>query len=178
MRIIAGLAGGRALATPRDRSIRPTTDLVREALFSILGDVRDVVVVDGYAGTGAMGCEALSRGASHCYFIDKSPEAIALVEENLERIDARDRGIILPGEFSEQLDRIADDPDLWLLDPPYPTELAPKALEALAEAACVTEGALVVIEQDENKPLAEHEAFDLEDGRTYGRNRIAFYRRR
>lgn len=177
MRIIAGRAGGRRIASPETREIRPTPDRVREAIFSILADVRDAVVVDGFAGTGALGCEALSRGARAAYFIDPSDEAIGLIEENLERIDARDQGIVLQGDFAAQLLMIDDDPDLWFLDPPYGTNGAHEALEAMHKADCVTDRTLVIVEQDEREDLPEAEGFELEDKRTYGRTRVAFFRR-
>ena len=177
MRIIAGRAGGRRLASPETRDIRPTPDRVREAIFSILGDVRDAVVVDGFAGTGAMGCEALSRGAAECYFIDSDEDAVALIEENLERIEARDQGIVLPGAFAHQLALIDQDPDLWLLDPPYGQGLGQKALEAMVGAECVTARALVVLEQAEDEPVPDVDGFELEDERVYGRTRVAFLRR-
>jgi 16S rRNA (guanine966-N2)-methyltransferase len=177
MRIIAGRAGGRSLASPEGRAIRPTPDRVREAIFSILGDISEAVVVDGFAGTGAMGCEALSRGAQACFFIDASEEAVELIEENLERIDAVDAGIVLHGEFAAQLLMIDDDPDLWFLDPPYWKGEGQVALEAMAEADCVTDRALVVLEQDAREELPEQDGFELEDERTYGDTRVSFFRR-
>lgn len=177
MRIIAGKAGGRRLVSPETRLIRPTPDRAREAVFSILGDVRGAIVVDGFAGTGALGCEAISRGAEACYFIDSRDEAIAIIEENLEVIDARKQGIVLKGDFASQLLMIDEDPDLWLLDPPYNKGLGEAALEAMASAACVTDRALVVLEQEENEPLPDVDGFELEDQRVYGRTRVSFWRR-
>ncbi len=177
MRIIAGSAGGRSLESPEDRSIRPTPDRVREAIFSILGNIRDAVVVDGFAGTGAMGCEALSRGAEVCYFIDHSQEAVGIIEENLERIDARERGIVLHGAFDHQLSMIDEEAQLWFLDPPYQQNKAQPALEAMVGADCVPDQALVVLEQDQGEEMPEVEGFELEDTRTYGRARVSFLRR-
>lgn len=177
MRIIAGRAGGRSLASPETREIRPTPDRVREALFSILGDIHGAVVVDGFSGTGALGCEALSRGASVCYFIEQREEALDLIEENLDRIDARDQAIVLRGEFTKQLAMIDEDPDLWLLDPPYHKGLGQKALEAMVDAECVTDRALVILEQDLGEDVLEVEGFHQEDIREYGRTRVTFFRR-
>lgn len=177
MRIIAGRAGGRRLASPESREIRPTPERVREAIFSILGNIQGAVVVDGFAGTGAMGCEALSRGARACYFIDPSPEALELIEENLERIDARDKGIVLEGSFDAQLLMIDDDPDLWLLDPPYGSDQVEPALEAMRDARCVTDRSMVVLEQDEREEIPQVEGFEKEDERVYGRARVLFLRR-
>ena len=176
MRVIAGKAGGRRLASPEDRQIRPTPDRVKEALFSIVGNLRGAVVADCFAGSGSLGCEALSRGAKQCYFIEESPEGIALIEENLERIDERDKGIILEGEFSTQLDFVLDDPDLWMLDPPYQSGLGEMALEAMAGAGCVTDRTLIVLEQEEREARPEVEGFRIEDEREYGRTKLTFYR--
>jgi 16S rRNA (guanine966-N2)-methyltransferase len=177
MRIIAGRAGGRRLVTPEHGEIRPTPDRVKEALFSIVGNLNGAVVADGFAGTGALGCEALSRGASQCYFIDQRADAVELIEENLEIIDARDKGIILAGEFSHELDFVVDDPDLWFLDPPYNRGLGEKALEAMAHADCVTDRALIVLEQEISEPIPDVEGFRQEDSREYGRTRLTFFRR-
>jgi 16S rRNA (guanine966-N2)-methyltransferase len=177
MRIIAGRAGGRGLASPRDRSIRPTPERAREALFSTVGNLTGAVVADVYAGTGAMGCEALSRGADLCYFIDESPAAIELIEENLERIEAADQGIVMEGDVVATLPMIYDDPDLWLLDPPYDSGLALKTLEAMREAECVTEDALIVLETSVDEPPLEVEGFRTEDQREYGKSRLTYYRR-
>jgi 16S rRNA (guanine966-N2)-methyltransferase len=177
MRIIAGRAGGRRLAPFETREIRPTADRAREAIFSILGDVHGAVVVDGFAGTGAMGCEALSRGASVCYFIDPRNVAVDIIKENLERIDAPDQGIVLQGNFNKQLVMIDEDPDLWLLDPPYHQGLGQAALEAMVDTNCVTDRALVVLEQDIDEDVVEVDGFEHEDIREYGRARVSLFRR-
>ena len=177
MRIIAGEAGGRSLATPEGREIRPTPERAREALFSTIGNLEGAVVADVYAGTGALGCEALSRGAKLCYFVDNGPEAIALVEENLDRIEAPDRGIVMEGDVIETLPMIYDDPDLWFLDPPYDTGLGAETLEAMREATCVTDEALIVLEQSTEEPTVEVDGFRIEDQRDYGQTRLVYYRR-
>jgi len=178
MRIIAGEAGGRNLASPSGQEIRPTPERAREALFSMVGNLADAVVVDACAGTGALGCEALSRGAALCYFIDTSDEALDLIEENLDRVGAADDAVVLQGDVVESLPLIYDDPDLWFLDPPYGSGLGIQTLRAMAESPAVTEDALVVFEQstlEENVP--ELDAFRIEDQREYGKTRLVFYRR-
>lgn len=177
MRIIAGQSGGRGLASPSDRSIRPTPERAREALFSTVGNLTGAVVADVYAGTGALGCEALSRGADICYFVDESPEAIELIEENLERIGAQDRGIVMEGDVIATLPMIYDDPDLWLLDPPYDSGLGVKTLEAMREAECVTEDALIVLETSTDEAPLEVDGYRTEDRREYGKSRLTYYRR-
>lgn len=177
MRIIAGEAGGRNLASPSGQEIRPTPERAREALFSTIGNLTDAIVVDAYAGTGALGCEALSRGAALCYFIDTSDEAIELIEENLDRIDGSDDAVVLQGDVEESLPLIYDDPDLWFLDPPYDSGLGVQTLQAMADSPVVTEDALVVLEQSTLEEVPELDAFRIEDQREYGKTRIVYYRR-
>jgi len=177
MRIIAGEAGGRNLASPSGQEIRPTPERAREALFSTIGNLADAIVVDAYAGTGALGCEALSRGAALCYFFDTSDQAIGLVEENLDRIDDSDDAVILQGDAEESLPLIYDDPDLWFLDPPYDSGLGVETLQAMGDSPVVTEDALVVLEQSTLEEVPELEAYRIEDQRDYGKTRIVYYRR-
>lgn len=177
MRIIAGRSGGLSLRSPDTFEIRPTPARVREALFSIVGDVQDAVVVDGFGGTGALGCEALSRGASYCYFIERNNAAAEIIVENLERIESTDDSTVLRGNFESQLSRITHDPDLWLLDPPYNKELGLTAMAAMVEAECVTDKTMVVLEQRANEPIVDVDGFVLEDQRTYGQSRLCFFRR-
>lgn len=178
MRIISGSARGRTLATPKNQDVRPTTDRIRESLFSILGDVRDAIVLDGFAGTGALGCEALSRGAQHCYFFDNARDSIALVRENTSRIKATDRATIINLPFARALSTIDAQPDLIFLDPPYSTALAQQALDALAQWPNLPPDALIVLEQETDDPQGHLPSprFHLEDQRIYGRTRLSFFR--
>ncbi|TXD43676.1 16S rRNA (guanine(966)-N(2))-methyltransferase RsmD [Lujinxingia vulgaris] len=180
MRIIAGSARGRKLASLPTDAIRPTSDRVRESLFSILGDVHDLVVVDGFAGSGALGLEAISRGARRAYFFDRSGRSTALIKENAQRTRAGRRAIIERCTFNQGLEEHLgqETPDLWFLDPPYHTTLAHKALEKMTTSPRVTAGALVVWESDVDEAVPHTPAFELEDERIYGRTRIQFLRRR
>ena len=178
MRIISGYAKGRSLQGPKDDSVRPTTDRVRESLFGILGDFSECVVVDGFAGTGALGCEALSRGAEFVYFFDKAPASIEVIEENLSRLEAADDAKVIGVPFIRGLARLEHEPDVVFLDPPYNKGLLLPALEALGSHPRVTARALVVVEQSTKEPPAEHEAFELDDERVYGDTRIRFLLRK
>src|SRR5262245_5814797 len=139
MRIVAGEYRGRLLKSPTWDGLRPTSDRLRETLFDILGpSVAGARVLDGYAGTGAIGIEALSRGAAHVTFVEQDPRAVKLIEQNLVRIDAagaRGRAIIRAG-FADAAARLAGAPfDLIIVDPPYahgPAEAALEAASALA----------------------------------------------
>lgn len=147
MRIIAGRFKGRTLRGPSAPGVRPTSDRLRETLFNVV-DVEspDCRVLDGFAGTGAVGLEALSRGASHVTFVERDPRAATVIEQNVGACGANDRCIIVRGDFVGVARRLASAPrfDLVLLDPPY--DFAETAA-ALADAAVLLEpGGLVVLE--------------------------------
>ena len=148
MRIIGGALKGRRLPSPTWSGLRPTSDRLRETLFDILGDAVDgAVVLDGCAGTGALGLEALSRGAAGVTFVDRDARAVALITANLERCRVADRGAVLRGTLPEALDRVdaALAFDLVLLDPPYGYD--DRAVGALLSAAArrtATGGQLVL----------------------------------
>src|SRR5512144_2270520 len=127
MRVIAGRYKGRRLASPRWSGLRPTSDKLRETLFNILAPrIEGARVLDGFAGTGAIGIEALSRGAAHVTFVERDPRAVALIESNLARCAIGDRYAIIRARFAGT-ERPPDGGsfDLIFLDPPYgATELA------------------------------------------------------
>ena len=136
MRVIAGKHRGRRLATLKGDAIRPTTDRVRESLFSILGSLHDLVVIDGYAGTGALGCEALSRGASRVWFFDSSRQATDLVAENLATLGETESARVITGTFTLALRSLVEEEetegiDVVFLDPPYGSSEPVAALSAL-----------------------------------------------
>ena len=136
MRIIGGELKGRRLPSPTWSGLRPTSDRLRETLFNILaGDVAGALVLDGCAGTGALGLEALSRGAAGVTFIDCDARAVALIEANLDRCGAAARGKVVRGALPDALDRLdaAIAFDLVLLDPPY--EYDDRAVGAILSAA-------------------------------------------
>lgn len=179
MRIIAGAAKGRPLAKPKHQGVRPTTDRVRESIFSILGPVDDEVVLDGFAGSGALGCEALSRGAAFAYFFDSSRDSIALVRDNIQRVSGQNKSSVHTGPFERGLRTIAHDIHIVFLDPPYHSGLVERALTALAQTNILRPTALIVIEQESDEPALalDPEHYVLDDQRLYGRTRISFVRR-
>jgi 16S rRNA (guanine966-N2)-methyltransferase len=160
MRVVAGRYGGRTLRAPRGAGVRPTADRVREALFSILGPLEGQAVLDLFAGTGALGIEALSRGASSCVFVDVETRP---VQANLDAlgIDAQVRR----GRALSAL-RPGDQYDLVLLDPPYrdAARLGPELTEALPPV--LNPSARVVSESDRRYPLEL--GLPLDDERRYG----------
>jgi 16S rRNA (guanine966-N2)-methyltransferase len=159
MRIVAGEFKGRRLAGPEGKAARPTSDKVREALFSILGPIDDARVLDLFAGTGAVGIEAISRGAREAVFVERDRRMASVVERNIAEILGADdaRAQLVRGDVIRYLDGAADF-DLVFIDPPYAQadQLAPKLAAALPSA--LAPGATVVTESDRRAPLDLGEA--------------------
>lgn len=181
LRIIAGAWRGRAIEVPPGDVIRPTADRVREALFNKLAhafnDFRfpGARVVDVFAGTGALGLEALSRGAEQVVFLDRNPDAISLIKRNAAKLGAEDRAVIMNADGAH-LPRAALACDLAFLDPPYDAGLIAPALAGLAVQGWLKPGALVSVETDARETVAESPGYALLDGRTYGRTAITILR--
>lgn len=177
MRIIAGSAKGRRLATPKSDKIRPALDQVKEAIFNILFDVSDMDVLDIFAGTGNVGIEALSRGATHCTFIDKSPEAIGLIRENLERCHLTEQGTVFPRSANIAIPILARDGktfDLIFIDPPYLKNLVNPTLQLVAKHKLLRAGGTIVIERHPKEPVTAPEGLVVSDERKYGQTMISF----
>ena len=150
MRIIAGDLKGRRLKTPKWGGLRPTSDKLRETLFNVVaGRVAGARVLDLYAGTGAIGIEALSRGASHVAFVDTDARALRLIDENLRHCGVRDRYVIIRTPQSLP----AGSYDLAVLDPPYDE---PDLTASIAEAErLVAPGGLLVLEHARRRPAPD-----------------------
>ncbi len=182
MRVVGGRLRGRGLAAPKGDAIRPTSDRTRESLFNILahayGDpVAGARVLDLFAGTGALGIEALSRGAAFALFIDDDAEARALIRQN---IDARGLGAATR-VFRRDATRLGPvhplEPfGLVFLDPPYRKGLAERALASLREGGWLAHDALVVVEEAADAGFAAPEGFAELERRTYDDTVIAFLR--
>ena len=170
MRVIGGRYGGRRLAAPPGRLVRPTGDRVREALFSILGDVTGAEVLDLFAGSGALGIEALSRGADHAVFVERAPAACAVIEANLAALGVSGEDAELRRRDAFAAVRAAREAretyDLVFIDPPYRHAAAWKSELASGLAPLLTPGARVVTESDRRSPLALD--FGRTDERRYG----------
>ncbi len=174
MRVIAGSRRGATLVAPRGSATRPTSDRVREALFSILGDVSDLTVLDLFAGSGALGIEALSRGASSATLVDSSPAAIRVIRRNLSALGLaaevrRARAL----EFLGGARTAARQYDLVFLDPPYSQTSSLGPALSTAVAPVLAPGARIVAESDRRAPLV----LDLPvlDERRYGDTLIRIY---
>ena len=174
MRVVAGRHRGRRLTAPPGKGTRPTADRVREALFSILGPVDDLRVLDLFAGSGALGIEALSRGARHVTFVECDRRAAATISANLDQLGEEAELVV-----GDALAWLKEAPagtafDLVLLDPPYDSagRLAGPLSERLPDV--LAPDALIVSESDKRTPLTLD--LPLTDERTYGDTRIAIHR--
>ncbi|EEE38750.1 RNA methyltransferase, RsmD family [Rhodobacteraceae bacterium KLH11] len=178
MRIIAGDFRGRVLASvgkgDAGAHLRPTTDRVRESLFNVLShqiDFEGVRVLDLFAGTGALGLEALSRGAAHATFVDDGRVAQGLIRKNIDLMGSHARTNLVRRDAT----RLGGNPgasyDLIFLDPPYGRALGQKALAAIAQGGWLADDALIVWE--ENAPMAAPDGFNLRDTRKYGDTHIS-----
>lgn len=177
MRVIAGSAGGIRLKVPK-RVTRPSTDRLREALFSILGDrVRGARVMDLFAGSGALGIEALSRGASESVFVEEHGGACGVIRDNLAA--ARLQGRVVKADAFAALRREAGTFDIVLADPPYATagrrDLAAALLECPHLPSRIADGGMLVVEVEAEREAPAAAVFTLRDRRAYGSSAILFY---
>ena len=182
LRIIGGALKGRQLVDWEESGIRPVRDLVRSALFNILTDfVSDSVCLDLFAGTGAVGLEALSRGAARCLFIDQSPAACGLIRRNLDALDLLEVGEVFEGSASEATEHFVRRGrrfDLVFIDPPYFKDLAPETLRALADGKGLTNDPVVVVASHKLESMDETVGvLSVAERRRYGDNLLWFYRR-
>jgi len=182
MRIIAGKFRGKTLLSPSDDSIRPTSDRTRESVFNILAsrlapNFDGLKVLDLFAGTGALGLEALSRGATSVVFVDTGAEARGLIRDHIEAFGAggttkllrRDATALGPAGTMGPM-------DLVFLDPPYGKGLGEQALASLRDGNWLAEGATLVLEESVDVPVELPAGFFLDDRRDYGAAAIHFIR--
>jgi 16S rRNA (guanine966-N2)-methyltransferase len=182
MRIVGGQHRGRSLAAPKSQAVRPTADRLRESLFNILvhayGDpVSGARVLDLFAGTGALGLEALSRGAAFVLFVDDGAEARALIRQNVETLGAAGATRIFRRDATRLGDAHPNEPfSLVFLDPPYGKGLADKALASARAGGWLTKGALIVVEEAKDAAFAAPEGFEEIERRNYDDTEFVFLR--
>lgn len=177
MRIIAGSLKGRRLFTPKDRAIRPTSDRVRESLFSILGArVVNAQFLDLFCGVGACGIEALSRGAAHATFVDESRESLRLVRQNLEKCGVAVQSMVMQGRIPEDLRSSMPPFHIIFADPPYTYTLYESLLTAIVARSLLLPGGLVVIETSRACTLPDQvSSLHKTDCRIYGDTALSFF---
>jgi 16S rRNA (guanine(966)-N(2))-methyltransferase RsmD len=184
MRIVSGTAGGLQLKVPKGHKIRPTADQVREAIFNIITSrfaLEGIAILDLFAGTGALGIEALSRGAQSAVFVDANPDAQRLIIENLALTGFRRQGRLIRAYANKGI-RIVEGQGLRFggvfLDPPYDEGWVAKVLQALARSAILEPQAWVVVEHSQHETGADaYPPLLLTDRRRYGTTGVSFYQR-
>jgi len=181
MRVIAGNHRGRRLRAPRGAATRPTSDRVREAIFSIIGDCTDLRVLDLFAGSGAMGIEALSRGARSVTFVEGAPEAAACIRANLAALALTESARVVVRDWSVALSQEATRGaiyDLCLIDPPYSVVAGVSSTIAGALAPVLAEYATVILEGPAQGPVPTMDGIRVIDrsDRSYGSTRVSILR--
>jgi 16S rRNA (guanine966-N2)-methyltransferase len=182
VRIVGGRFRGRALLGPRSDAIRPTSDRLRETIFNVLahayGDpVAGARVLDLFAGTGALGLEALSRGAAFALFVDESAEARGVIRANVEALGVGGATRLFRRDATRMGRAAPNEPfSLVFCDPPYGKGLGPRALQSCAEGGWLEPGALVVVEEAQGAEVALPEGFTEIERRAYGETEVVFGR--
>jgi 16S rRNA (guanine966-N2)-methyltransferase len=183
MRIVAGRFRGRAIVAPKDDSVRPTADRVRESLFNVLEhgieglSLQGARVIDLFAGTGALGLEALSRGASFCLFVEDQVEARAIIRANIDALQLTGQTRIFRRDATDLGPSAPIAPfRLAFLDPPYGKGLGERALASLAAGGWLAPGATVVLEERESAVIDLPVPFTEIDRRSYGDTQILIAR--
>lgn len=179
MRVITGKARGVQLKTPEGLQTRPTTDRVKEALFSIIHfDIPGARVLDLFGGTGQLGIEALSRGAKSAVFVDGSDKACALIKENLKRVKMEGEGRVVRSDYLDYLKRCREKYDIIFLDPPYAEVFLENALNCITEIDILQSGGIIVAERPLGKELPwEFDGYTRSRDYKYGKTLLAVYRK-
>ena len=179
MRVITGKARGVQLKTPDGMLTRPTTDRVKEALFSIIHfDIPGAKVLDLFGGTGQLGIEALSRGAKKAVFVDAQENACKLIKENLNRTKLQQDGQVIRSDYLQYLDRCRERFDIIILDPPYADVFLENALKKITEIDILESNGIIVTERPLEKELPwNFEGFTRSKDYKYGKTLLAIYRK-
>ena len=179
MRVITGKARGVALKTPEGMETRPTSDRVKEALFSIINfDIPNAVVLDLFGGTGQLGIEALSRGAKSAVFVDAGDPACKLIKENLRRTKLEGQGKVVRSDYLQYLRTCHDKFDIIFLDPPYAEVFLENSLKKLSEIDILQSGGIIVCERPLGKELPwELPGYSRSKDYKYGNTLLTLYRK-
>ena len=179
MRVITGTARGIQLKTPEGLQTRPTSDRVKEAMFSIIQfDIPGAKVLDLFGGTGQLGIEALSRGASSAVFVDAGDKACRLIQENLKRTKLDGQGRVVRSDYLDFLRRSKETFDIIFLDPPYAEVFLENALNLITEIDILQTGGIIVAERPLGKELPwEYAGYQRSKDYKYGNTLVTVYRK-
>ena len=185
MRIISGTARGTKLFTLEGLDTRPTLDRVKEPLFNIINfDLEDAVVLDLFAGSGALGLEAISRGAKKVFLCEKNRNAANIVEKNIEKTKFQDQAILIRNDFEKAIsfiEQLNEKIDVVFIDPPYKTDLIKKSLEKILDSDILNDDFIIIAETDEpERILKDINILNINvcDTRKYGRVSLIFLNRK
>ncbi len=180
MRIVGGSVKGTRIKTLDNNRIRPTLDKVREALFDILWDVSGAVFLDCYAGSGAVGIEALSRGAAFTVFVEKDIKIVEIIKENLSKSKLGEKAIIINKSFESSFTEIKshrDRFDLIFVDPPYGKESYERILESLVEHGLLAREGILIVEHLKKRTLPDRvRTIERFKRKVYGQTELSFYK--
>lgn len=186
MRIISGTARGTKLRTLKGTNTRPTLDRIKEALFNIINDnMQDACVLDLFAGSGSLGLEALSRGASFSVFCDNSIESIKVIQDNIEKTKFIEKSLIIKNDYTNAIKTLITQEitfDIIFIDPPYESNYRIKALELILEKNLLKSNGIIIVETDDEQEIDNIKNLELGlniyDIRKYGRVRLVFLSRK
>jgi 16S rRNA (guanine(966)-N(2))-methyltransferase RsmD len=181
MRVVSGKARGLILKTIEENSTRPTKDMVKEALFSIIAQhVPDSIFLDLFAGSGAVGIEAISRGAEKAYFCDNNPRCIQVINENLTKAKFNDSAVVICDDYKKMLGKIEDKKfDIIFIDPPYSKELGITAIELISKYNILNNDGIIILENDKVEVIPDYiENFEKFNTKKYGRNILNLFKRK
>lgn len=178
MRVISGSARGRRLLAPPGDNTRPTSDRAKEALFNIINlQIRGKTVLDLFSGSGALGIEALSRGAAFCIFVEKDSAAADVIRKNLATVGFTEKSIVFVCDVYDFLKTCDKTFDFIFMDPPYGKKLIPPAIELIAEKKLLQGSGTIVAETENNEILpTDILSISLSESRKYGKALLNFYK--
>ncbi|MCL2854903.1 MAG: 16S rRNA (guanine(966)-N(2))-methyltransferase RsmD [Defluviitaleaceae bacterium] len=176
MRVISGKARGASLLAPTGKNVRPTSDYVKENLFNIIqADVASSYFLDLFSGSGGVGIEALSRGATHAVFVDSSQKSTDLVRRNLEKTRLLGHATIIKGEIPAIFHRLAGQKfDIVFLDPPYDKGLAEKTITAIQKLCILADGGIIIAEIAGNESFSPPNGLEIYKEKNYGTSKLIF----
>ena len=176
MRVISGKAKGMGLFSPHGKSIRPTSDYVKESLFNLIGmDVQGSKFLDLFAGSGGVGIEALSRGASSVTFIDISSKSTQLIERNLAKTRLKSNATIWQGELPKALNKLAGQKfDIIFIDPPYYRDFIPKILSSISAKHLLEDNGYIILEASELDEITPPPELEIYKEKKYSSTKLIF----
>ncbi len=179
MRVVSGSARGCKLSSPEGLDTRPTTDRIKETLFNILSpEIYDCSFLDIFSGSGAIGIEALSRGAKNAVFVEKAAPALKAINDNLEKTRLKDRAFILNADALkavEMLKNKGEKFDLVFMDPPYRKDLAWPVMKAIKEADLLNKNGIIVVEEASEVKIPSVEGFEMYRTKDYRTTVMSFW---